>query len=327
MATYKEISGFNIKSLATDPSNLLKGEIWYNSTSGTLKVAPLVVPVWASGGTNPYTAYDACGFGTPTAAVICCGNSPPQIDTANEYNGTSFSPTTAYPSPQSGADGDGPQTAGLVAGGYSGGFLTLNCDYNGTAWSVNPVMDAGRSGLGLLGNTAAQTAAIAVSGEGPSAPVTTSTSDYNGSSWTAGAAVPTWKQGTSAGGTTSAGIAMGGTAPIATNSLIYNGSSWSAGPTMNSPHVYAGGGGLATAAVCFGGTTAGSNAATEDYDGSSWGSAGNMATAVSNCHGKATIDGPTAFVATGSDGSGPARTDASQVRGGFLVETQTVTTS
>jgi len=38
MATYKEISGFNIKSLATDPANPLEGEMWYNSTSGTLKV-------------------------------------------------------------------------------------------------------------------------------------------------------------------------------------------------------------------------------------------------------------------------------------------------
>ena len=38
MATYKEISGFQIKSLATDPANPLEGEMWYNSTSETLKV-------------------------------------------------------------------------------------------------------------------------------------------------------------------------------------------------------------------------------------------------------------------------------------------------
>jgi len=38
MATYKEISGLNIKSLASDPANPLEGEMWYNSTSGTLKV-------------------------------------------------------------------------------------------------------------------------------------------------------------------------------------------------------------------------------------------------------------------------------------------------
>ena len=38
MATYKEIKGFTIKSLATDPANPLEGQMWDNSTSGTLKV-------------------------------------------------------------------------------------------------------------------------------------------------------------------------------------------------------------------------------------------------------------------------------------------------
>ena len=38
MATYKEIKGFTIKSLASDPANPLEGEMWYNTTSGTLKV-------------------------------------------------------------------------------------------------------------------------------------------------------------------------------------------------------------------------------------------------------------------------------------------------
>ena len=38
MATYKGISGFQIKSLATDPTNPVEGQMWFNSTSGTLKV-------------------------------------------------------------------------------------------------------------------------------------------------------------------------------------------------------------------------------------------------------------------------------------------------
>ena len=67
MATYKEISGFNIKSLATDPSNLLEGEIWYNSTSGTLKVSPLVGS-WASAPSLNTGRNYLAGFGTPTTA-------------------------------------------------------------------------------------------------------------------------------------------------------------------------------------------------------------------------------------------------------------------
>ena len=50
MATYKEISGFNIKTLASDPSTLVEGDIWYNTTSNTLKVSPLVAAAWSSAG-------------------------------------------------------------------------------------------------------------------------------------------------------------------------------------------------------------------------------------------------------------------------------------
>ena len=50
MATYKEIGGVNIKSLTSDPSTLLQGEIWYNSTSGTIKAAEFTTGSWSAGG-------------------------------------------------------------------------------------------------------------------------------------------------------------------------------------------------------------------------------------------------------------------------------------
>ena len=37
MATYITIKGIEIQSLASDPSNPVEGEIWYNTTSSTLK--------------------------------------------------------------------------------------------------------------------------------------------------------------------------------------------------------------------------------------------------------------------------------------------------
>jgi len=39
MATYQEIKGLTVKFLSADPSPLVEGEVWYNSTSETLKVA------------------------------------------------------------------------------------------------------------------------------------------------------------------------------------------------------------------------------------------------------------------------------------------------
>jgi hypothetical protein len=38
MATYKGIKGFSIQNLSADPSNLIEGEMWYNSTSNVWKV-------------------------------------------------------------------------------------------------------------------------------------------------------------------------------------------------------------------------------------------------------------------------------------------------
>jgi len=37
MATYITIKGITIQSLASDPSNLTAGQLWYNTTSGTIK--------------------------------------------------------------------------------------------------------------------------------------------------------------------------------------------------------------------------------------------------------------------------------------------------
>ena len=49
MATYRTLKGLYIKHVSSDPSNLAAGDIWYNSTSQTLKVAPLLA-AWAAGG-------------------------------------------------------------------------------------------------------------------------------------------------------------------------------------------------------------------------------------------------------------------------------------
>jgi len=37
MATYITIKGIEILSLASDPSNPVEGQVWYNTTTSTLK--------------------------------------------------------------------------------------------------------------------------------------------------------------------------------------------------------------------------------------------------------------------------------------------------
>ena len=51
MARYNEIRGLEVKYLSADPSNPEDGQVWYNSTTGTLRAGGILVPAsWASGG-------------------------------------------------------------------------------------------------------------------------------------------------------------------------------------------------------------------------------------------------------------------------------------
>jgi hypothetical protein len=70
MSEYKSIKGFSIQNLSADPVNTNEGQVWYNSTSGSLKSSSLVTAgSWASGGNlNTARGYLA-GAGTQTAGL------------------------------------------------------------------------------------------------------------------------------------------------------------------------------------------------------------------------------------------------------------------
>jgi hypothetical protein len=50
MSTYKEIAGTNIEVLSSDPANPVEGQVWYNSTSNTVKANFINPGSWATGG-------------------------------------------------------------------------------------------------------------------------------------------------------------------------------------------------------------------------------------------------------------------------------------
>ena len=80
MATYKNINGFPIQYLESDPANPVLGQVWFNSTSKTLKGAgagTVAGATWASGG-NVNTARVFFGSaGSQTSSVIFGGNTGP----------------------------------------------------------------------------------------------------------------------------------------------------------------------------------------------------------------------------------------------------------
>jgi hypothetical protein len=72
MAEYINIKGQNIEVVASDPANPTIGQIWYNSTSNTLKGGGVTTAgAWATGNNiNTARAYLLGGAGTQTAALI-----------------------------------------------------------------------------------------------------------------------------------------------------------------------------------------------------------------------------------------------------------------
>ena len=121
MSTFKEIQGQNIRSLSSDPSPISNGDIWYNSTSQTLKGVQAVA-VWTSGGALPTATINggASGSGTQTASIYFGGNDgSTYLNTSQTYNGTSWTgqPTMTYAKGSQGSAGT--QTAALGFAGYS----------------------------------------------------------------------------------------------------------------------------------------------------------------------------------------------------------------
>ena len=49
MSEFKTLKGLFIKHVSSDPANPIHGQIWYNTTTQTLKVAP-EISAWAAGG-------------------------------------------------------------------------------------------------------------------------------------------------------------------------------------------------------------------------------------------------------------------------------------
>ena len=114
MTNYLDIKGQNVQSVASDPSPVAIGQVWYNTTSNTAKVRGFISSnTWATGATMPlvgpgqYLSY-ASGFGTKDAAVSARGYSPvipPSTPNVVHYDGSTWTSHTGYPDGGTSAQG------------------------------------------------------------------------------------------------------------------------------------------------------------------------------------------------------------------------------
>ena len=139
MAGYNTIRGLRVKYLSADPANAENGQVWYNSTTGNLRVDGIAgASSWASGGNlgSGRQSLTAAVTSTQTAGLVFGGNPAPLRTATEEYGGTSWTAGGAMSNARYQGGGAGTQTAGLVFGGYSPPpVLTATEEYDGSSWT------------------------------------------------------------------------------------------------------------------------------------------------------------------------------------------------
>jgi hypothetical protein len=292
MTTYKEIKGDVVERVASDPTNPGEGDIWYNTTTGTLKGYQNIGGSFSSGGNLNTTRRSLGGAGTLTAGLAFGGvtRSDTFVTTyysANEeYDGTSWTEVNDLSTAISRQGSAGSQTSALSFGGYNSPLPGVNSgteEYNGTNWTSGGSMGTGRY---ALAGTGTQTAAVGTTGVkvNPSPPpnyhAINNNEEYDGSTWTSATVYPASINELRAAGTQTAAIMSGGYNPAlpmyTTVSNEYDGSSWTSGGSLNTAKSAGAMSGIQTAATYIGGYGGPSVPAAvaqdkiEIYDGTSW---------------------------------------------------------
>jgi len=270
MATFKEIRGQTIKKYTTDPTNSLIGQMWYNSTTGTLK-GLVVSEAWSSGAPTLNAARGRFGTGTQTAALLFGGRTAPttNITAAEEYNGAGWATGGVLTTARRTLGGAGTQTASLAIGGFTTIQVTTVEEYDGSSWTASPALAVKKGQNGAFG-----TATAAVTEGGAPAPAAFET--WNNVSWTAGPGPigPANRFGSAGSGTATAGLFSGGHPASPTDNMDttneYNGTAFSTGGTLNTGRGYMGAFGIQTATLGGGGYSTTTLNVTEEYDGATW---------------------------------------------------------
>ena len=306
MSTYREIVGKKIKKVSADPSAGVDGEMWYNSTTGTLR-GPALIAAWSSAATLPGNRTYLGGAGTQTAALAFGGalNPPGTAQSGTfEYDGSGWSSGGDLPAASDLSGGMGTLTAALKTFGRSGGPVTAEAfEYDGSTWTAGGDGGTARWGVGSAGT---QTAGLAFGGfTTPPHTWYANAEEYNGSSWSEVGDLSTARSqvGFLGDGQTSA-LCVGGETPpsfAAINTVEgWNGSAWVS--ETNYPGVSQGGVGTGSESDGYFFTPSPNSTNSFSYDGSAWTAGASLATGRQNGARAGTTTAALAF--GGNDGSG-----------------------
>ena len=335
MTDYAGIFGGRVDYVSSDPSNPFVGQVWYNSTSATLKYqSQTTTGTWAAGGNlNTARAFGG-GSGTQTAALSFGGYTTTSSAITERYNSTAWTTVNSLNTARPQMTGFGAtDTAAIAAGGGGGGPVTGATEsWNGTSWTTSPnSLNTARNSLGGLG---IQTAGLVVGGTTAPGAQTGATEKWNGTAWTSnptGLNTPRYALGGSGFGTQTAAILAGGNlpypGPVTAATESFNGTSWTSVNSLNTARSYTDTSGIQTAGLAFGGLTTVPSSATELWNGSSW-TSNPTGLATARFYGSpATAGTQTAALMAGGD-TATGRTAATESwTGPGVAQTKTVTVS
>jgi len=328
MSTYKGIQGYSVQTLASDPSPTasVEGQLWYNSTSGTYKIAISAGGAWSSAPAmnTGKTETGGARAGTTTAALSFAGDNPSvsYLVSTEKYNGTSWTEVSNLNQDRAAPGYLGTQTAAMCISGYppSPG-ANYDEQYNGTSWSEVAEINSKRNNPGGGGTV---TAGIIAGGGGSLCET------WNGTSWCVENELLTARAESGFAGTVNtAALVSGGSPSFKDITEIWNGTSWSETNQMTTARCqFAASFGSSTAALDVGGLSADPNVyslLTEKWDGTSWSETGDIALATRLAAGGGTTSAGMTF--GGRNSGAPEGSTTSQEWADPVYAIKTVTTS
>jgi len=303
MANFSTIHGFNVQVLSADPPAPQEGQVWYNTTSGTMKgYGKQGTGAWASGGTANNSHNIAYAAGTQGATLIWGGGTSgvsSNSDKTESYNGSAWTELAVLGTARRNGGYAGTQTSALCVGGQVPAASTLNESWNGSAWSVESALTT-LNGSGTRAAGSSDTAVLAFGDDSYSAASTL----WNGTSWSVQPSMTTARAYSAPIGTSTSAICISGSPPPSSTIAEYwDGSTWTEGADVNSPRSYAGACGPSNESGLFFGGGPSLSALTEQYDGTTWTEVADLATAREGVQG-----GGTAVTAIAGGGYAPDQT-------------------
>ena len=231
MATYKDIRGTHIVTVASDPPAPVNGQVWYNSTDQVMKgFTSNPVGSWSTG-VNINTARGVGeGAGNKTAALVIGGKTPPgsAVALVESWDGSSWTEVNDLNTERGEAGGAGTSTSALAFGGKNTDMIGNTESWAGSSWTEVNDLNTTRGVSG--GNAGANnTSALAFGGRTPPNTRVTNTESWNGSSWTEVNDLNTARDEGGANGEYTSALWYGGpsSTPHLGNTESWNGTSWS----------------------------------------------------------------------------------------------------